>query len=215
MAHPFAKDRYREVTIHGLNFRVRRVSSADLLQSGSLGGNILLAVLPRSGEDFAEFQAVEETADPELKQKRALQLVQRRIAESQKPEHQKARLERAVRLVAAGLVAIETSTGWVACQFVEGPAPAELPDVSPAPIYAELLPRGPLTVLELGEAILRFSGGADPSRIERFRHRPPSPPVGGSDCQGAGKMGVGSAGTDTGAAGAGDCEPPSARNVSG
>lgn len=215
MAHPLAGDRYREVTIHGLNFRLRRVSSTDLLQSGSLGGNILLAVLPRSGEDFAELQAVEETADPELKQKRALQLVQRRIAESQKPEHQQARLERAVRLVAAGLVAIETSTGWVACQFIDGAAPRELPDATPAPIYAELLPRGPLTVLELGEAILRFSGGADPSRIERFRHRPSSPPAGGSDCQSAGQMGVGGSGADAGAVGTGDCEPASSRNVSG
>jgi hypothetical protein len=200
MAHPLSGARYQEVTVDGLTVRLRRCTSATLLETGKPGMGILLALMPRSQEDLIELAAIEGTTDPALKQQRSLQLLAAKIREAQRPENLQARQERAEQLVQAGLVAIQTEAeGWLDCCFVPGPAPDDLPDTTPIPLYAELLPRGNETVLALAEAVLKASGGVDLQKIERFRLRP-SRPTGGNGSPREGKVDLGGAGADARAA---------------
>ncbi len=190
-----------------LTVRLRRCTSATLLEQGKAGMSFLLAILPRSGEDLAELAAIEATADPAIKQQRAFWAIQQKLQEAQRPENIQARQERAEQLVVAGLVAIETEAGWLDCRFIPGPAPDELPESTPIPIYAELLPKGNQTVLALAEAILQASGGADLQKIERFRLRPRRP-AGGNDRACERQMDLGGDGTDPGTAGDGAGRAP-------
>ena len=215
MSHPFAGNRYQEATVDGLTVRLKRCTSATLLEQGKAGASFLLAILPRSGEDLAELAAIEMTSDPAVKQQRAFRLIQQKLQEAQRPEHIQARQERAEQLVAVGLVAIQTADlGWIDCRFVPGPAPAELPDTLPIPMYAELLPKGNQTVLALAEAILQASGGADLQKIERFRLRPRSP-AHRDDRPCAREVDLGGAGAESGAAGHGAGGSPVSERAEG